>query len=73
LRFSIQLADEMGFMFLAEVLMNGQNQKVENGYHRFFDEYAEDIVNLVQATRNHPSIVMWSSGNEVPDQWEKLV
>jgi beta-galactosidase len=36
---------------------------VENGYHRFFDEYEKDIVNLVQATRNHP-IVMWSSGNE---------
>jgi beta-galactosidase len=39
----------------------------------FFDEYAERHQNLVQATRNHPSIVMWSSGNEVPDQWEKLV
>jgi len=27
------------------------------------------VVNLVRAIRNHPSIVMWSSGNEVPDQW----
>jgi hypothetical protein len=33
--------------------------KVENGYHRFFfDEYAEKDTNLVQATRNHPSIVI---------------
>jgi beta-galactosidase len=66
----LELADEMGFLFLAESFDEWKKPKVENGYNRFFDEYAEkDIVNLVQATRNHPSIVMWSSGNEVPDQW----
>ena len=66
----LELADELGFLFLAESFDEWKKPKVENGYHRFFDEYAEkDIVNLVRATRNHPSIVMWSSGNEVPDQW----
>ncbi len=66
----LELADEMGFMFLAESFDEWAKPKVDNGYHRFFDNYAEkDIVNLVQATRNHPSIVMWSAGNEVPDQW----
>ena len=66
----LELADEMGFLFLAESFDEWKKPKVENGYNRFFDEYAEkDIVNLVSATRNHPSIVMWSSGNEVPDQW----
>ena len=66
----LELADEMGFLFLAESFDEWVKPKVENGYHRFFDNYAEkDIVNLVQATRNHPSIVMWSAGNEVPDQW----
>jgi beta-galactosidase len=66
----LELCDEMGFMFLAESFDEWAIPKVENGYNRFFDEYAEkDIVNLVQATKNHPSIVMWSSGNEVPDQW----
>ncbi|MFD0990981.1 beta-galactosidase GalB [Mariniflexile jejuense] len=66
----LELCDEMGFLFLAESFDEWKKPKVENGYHRFFDEYAEkDIVNLVHATRNHPSIVMWSSGNEVPDQW----
>lgn len=66
----LELCDEMGFMFLAESFDEWKKPKVKNGYNLYFDDYAEkDIVNLVQATRNHPSIVMWSSGNEVPDQW----
>jgi beta-galactosidase len=60
----------MGFMFLAESFDEWAKPKVKNGYNRFFETDAEkDVVNLVHATRNHPSIVMWSSGNEVPDQW----
>ena len=66
----LELCDEMGFMFLAESFDEWAKPKVKNGYNRFFEDYAEkDIINLVHATRNHPSIVMWSSGNEVPDQW----
>lgn len=65
----LELCDEMGFMFLAETFDEWAIPKVENGYHRFFETDAEkDIVNLVRSTRNHPCIVMWSSGNEVPDQ-----
>ncbi len=66
----LELCDEMGMLFLAESFDEWKRPKVKNGYNRFFDAYHEqDIVNLVRATRNHPSIVMWSSGNEVPDQW----
>ncbi len=66
----LELCDEMGFLFLAESFDEWAKPKVENGYHRFFDEWAEkDVVNLVRATRNHPCIVMWSAGNEVPDQF----
>ncbi len=66
----LELCDEMGFMFIAESFDEWAKPKVDSGYHRFFDEYAEkDVTNLVRATRNHPCIVMWSAGNEVPDQW----
>ncbi|KEO73374.1 DUF4982 domain-containing protein [Anditalea andensis] len=66
----LELADELGFMFVAESFDEWAKPKVKNGYNRFFETDAEkDVVNLVHATRNHPSIVMWSSGNEVPDQW----
>lgn len=66
----LELCDEMGFMFLAESFDEWARPKVKNGYNRYFEKDMEkDVVNLVQATRNHPSIVMWSAGNEVPDQW----
>lgn len=65
----LELCDEMGFMFLAESFDEWAKPKVKNGYSRFFNTDAEkDVVNLVHATRNHPCIVMWSAGNEVPDQ-----
>ncbi len=66
----LELCDEMGMLFMAESFDEWAKAKVENGYNRWFTEWAEkDVVNLVHATRNHPCIVMWSSGNEVPDQW----
>ncbi|MDD4970377.1 MAG: DUF4982 domain-containing protein [Paludibacter sp.] len=65
----LELCDEMGFLFLAESFDEWKKPKVKNGYNLYFDEWAEkDVINLVRATRNHPCIVMWSSGNEVPDQ-----
>jgi beta-galactosidase len=65
----LELCDEMGFMFMAESFDEWKKPKVQNGYHLYFDDWAEkDVVNLVHATRNHPCIVMWSAGNEVPDQ-----
>ena len=66
----LELCDEMGFLFMAESFDEWAKPKVKNGYNRWFNDWAEtDVVNLVRATRNHPCIVMWSAGNEVPDQW----
>jgi len=69
----LELCDEMGFLFLAESFDEWAKPKVKNGYNLFFKKDVEkDIINLVHATRNHPSIIMWSAGNEVPDQWGSL-
>ena len=69
----LELCDEMGFLFLAESFDEWAKAKVKNGYNKYFEEWAEkDVVNLVRATRNHPCIVMWSSGNEVPDQFGSI-
>jgi len=69
----LELCDEIGFLFLAESFDEWAMPKVKNGYNRFFEtDIEKDIVNLVHATRNHPSIVMWSAGNEVPDQYGSM-
>ncbi|MCG9970022.1 beta-galactosidase GalB [Christiangramia crocea] len=65
----LELCDEMGFLVIAESFDEWKRPKVQNGYNKHFDKWAErDVENLVRATKNHPSIVMWSAGNEVPDQ-----
>ncbi len=66
----VELCDEMGFMLMVEPFDEWEVAKCENGYHRFFNEWAErDMVNMLHHFRNHPSVVMWSIGNEVPTQW----
>ena len=66
----VELCDEMGFMMQLEPFDEWDVAKCENGYHRFFDEWAEkDMVNMLRHYRNNASVVMWSVGNEVPTQW----
>lgn len=66
----IRTCDEMGMMVMAESFDEWKSAKVQNGYHKLFDEWVEkDLVNLIQHYRNNPSVVMWCIGNEVPDQW----
>jgi beta-galactosidase len=65
----VELCDEMGFMMMVEPFDEWDVAKCKNGYHRYFQEWAErDMVNMLQQYRNHPSVVMWSIGNEVPTQ-----
>ena len=66
----VELCDEMGFMMQLEPFDEWDVAKCQNGYHRFFDEWAEkDMVNMLRHYRNNASVVMWSVGNEVPTQW----
>jgi beta-galactosidase len=65
----LDLADEMGFVVMDEAFDEWKNSKTEFGYGRYFDDWSErDITSMVQRDRNHPSIVMWSIGNEINEQ-----
>ena len=65
----VRLCDEMGLMMMVEPFDEWDVAKCENGYHRYFAEWAErDMVNMLHQYRNHPSVVLWSIGNEVPTQ-----
>ena len=65
----VRLCDEMGFMMMVEPFDEWNDAKCENGYHRYFDEWAErDMISMLHAFRNSPSVIMWSIGNEVPSQ-----
>ena len=68
----MDICDEMGMMVMAESFDMWKFPKCRNGYARFFEEWwARDLENLVLNHRNHPSIVMWSIGNEIPEQSEE--
>ena len=65
----MDVCDSLGMMVMAESFDMWLYPKCKNGYARFFQEWSDrDITNLVLANRNHPSIVMWSIGNEIPEQ-----
>ena len=65
----MDICDSLGMMVMAESFDMWIYPKCKNGYARHFREWAEkDITNLVLNHRNHPSIVMWSIGNEIPEQ-----
>ena len=65
----LDICDEMGMMVMAESVDMWRYPKCKNGYCRFFDEWwQKDFRNLVTVNRNHPSIIMWSIGNEIPEQ-----
>ena len=65
----MELCDSLGMMVMAESFDMWIYPKCKNGYARFFNDWwQKDIENLVLANRNHPSIVMWSIGNEIPEQ-----
>ncbi len=68
----LELCDEMGFLVMDEFFDEWTKEKVKNGYTPWFKEHAkEDAIAVIKRDRNHPSVIMWSSGNEVRDQGEK--
>ena len=65
----LDLCDKMGFLVMDELTDTWTWPKKENGYATLFDEWAEkDLVALIHRDRNHPSVVLWSIGNECGEQ-----
>lgn len=66
----MEVYDSLGMMVMAESFDMWIYPKCKNGYARFFKDWSDkDIEALVKANRNHPSLIMYSIGNEIPEQW----
>lgn len=64
------LCDEMGLLLMDETFDMWRKKKTAHDYARYFNEWHErDMDDLIRRDRNHPSIIMWSIGNEVLEQW----
>lgn len=67
----MELADEMGFLIDSEAFDMWEKSKTPYDYGRFFQEwYERDVASWIRRDRNHPSVIMWSIGNEIPDTVE---
>ena len=72
----LDLCDEMGILVIDEFFDEWVIPKVKNGYHNYFKQHAlSDLESVIIRDRNHPSVIMWSIGNEIneqadPDGWK---
>ena len=65
----LDLCDRMGFVVMDEAFDCWKGRKTKNDYHLLFDDWHEaDVRAWVRRDRNHPSIILWSIGNEIPEQ-----
>lgn len=68
----LELCDELGILVMDEFFDEWTIKKIENGYARNFNEHAlSDVENIIARDRNHPSVIMWSIGNEICEQWNE--
>ncbi|KAL7626446.1 hypothetical protein AAE478_003218 [Parahypoxylon ruwenzoriense] len=65
----LDLADKFGFLVLDEIFDVWKEQKIQDDYHVYFEEWHEpDLRSFIRRDRNHPSIIVWSFGNEIVEQ-----
>ncbi len=68
----LDLCDEMGFLVMDEFFDEWYIPKISSGYSKYYREHAaQDAVDIIRRDRNHPSVVMWSIGNEINEQHDK--
>jgi len=67
----LELCDRMGFIVMDEVFDIWKKAKNPYDYHLYFDEWHKrDLEDWIRRDRNHPSVVIWSIGNEILEQWD---
>ena len=68
----LEVCDKLGIVVIVEAFDEWQIAKVPNGYHKYFDKWHEkDLRDMIKRDRNHPSVIMWSIGNEILEQSKK--
>ncbi|MHC4856928.1 MAG: beta-galactosidase GalB [Planctomycetota bacterium] len=68
----LQVCDRLGILVIVEAFDEWRMAKVPNGYHKYFDQWHErDLRDMIRRDRNHPSVFMWSIGNEILEQGQK--
>ncbi|MBI2512777.1 MAG: glycoside hydrolase family 2 protein [Opitutae bacterium] len=66
----LEACDEEGMLVIDEFADSWQLPKKRNGYQRYFDTHAErDLATMIARDFNHPSVVLWSIGNEIPERF----
>lgn len=66
----LQLCDQMGFYVMDEAFDMWKEPKTPFDYHLDWDQWhVRDLSDMIRRDRNHPSVIMWSIGNEIPEQW----
>jgi beta-galactosidase len=65
----LDLCDRLGFMVMNEMFDEWKQNKTPYGYGNYFDEWSErDLTSFIRRDRNHPSVLLWSAGNEIGEQ-----
>lgn len=69
----LDICDRMGMLVIDEAFDMWNKSKTSDDYHLYFKEWwNKDLTNMILRDRNHPSIVLWSIGNEVPDRADSI-
>ncbi|MBR4265897.1 MAG: DUF4982 domain-containing protein [Bacteroidales bacterium] len=69
----LNLCDSMGFIVMDEAFDMWAKKKTVNDYGRYFAQWHEkDLTDFIKRDRNHPSVIIWSVGNEILEQWSDI-
>ncbi|SDW31893.1 beta-galactosidase [Lutibacter oricola] len=70
----LEVCDEMGILVIDESYDCWEIPKIKNGYNVMFKEWGErDLQDMILRDRSHPSVIMWSIGNEIKEQWQPTI